>query len=261
MVRLRTWVRSLESKKEIRQRIRRERARMDKERWIQDTDRIAAAVISHPWFLRERDLYIYIDCKGEVGTGRIIAAAFERGKNVWVPRVEGDAMLFCRIRGMDELKPGTYGILEPTGMESPKGEEGLMVMPGVAFDEACHRVGYGGGFYDRYLAKHRKLRRMAVGFEFQVLDEVPCEEYDVCPEILVTERRVIGAASDWSGEYMQNGLPKDPVMMLSVVNTKLRDVYHTLDDLCLDMGVEKEEIVRKLKGIGYEYDGERRQFV
>ena len=68
MVRLRTWVRSLESKKEIRQRIRRERARMDKERWIQDTDRIAAAVISHPWFLRERDLYIYIDCKGEVGT-------------------------------------------------------------------------------------------------------------------------------------------------------------------------------------------------
>ena len=50
-------------------------------------------------------------------------------------------------------------------------------------------------------------------------------------------------------------------MMLSVVNTKLRDVYHTLDDLCLDMGVEKEEIVRKLKGIGYEYDGERRQFV
>ncbi len=102
---------------------------------------------------------------------------------------------------------------------------------------------------------------MAVGFEFQVLDEVPCEEHDVCPEILVTERRVIGAASDWSGEYMQNGLPKDPVMMLSVVNTKLRDVYHTLDDLCLDMGVEKEEIVRKLKGIGYEYDGERRQFV
>ncbi len=60
---------------------------------------------------------------------------------------------------------------------------------------------------------------------------------------------------------MQEGLPKDPVMMLSVVNTKLRDFYHSLDDLCEDLGVEKEEIVRKLKGIGYEYDEDRRQFV
>lgn len=168
---------------------------MDKDRWILDTDRIAAAVISHPWFAQERNLYIYVDCKGEVGTGRIMAEAFQRGMNVWVPRVAGDAMLFCRIRGRDELKPGTYGILEPTGQESPSGEEGLMVMPGVAFDEACHRIGYGGGFYDRYLAKHRKLRRMAIGFEFQVLGEVPHEEYDICPEILVTERRVIGTAA------------------------------------------------------------------
>ncbi len=63
------------------------------------------------------------------------------------------------------------------------------------------------------------------------------------------------------GVYMQEGLPKDPVMMLSVVNTKLRDFYHSLDDLCEDLGVEKEEIVRKLKGIGYEYDEDRRQFV
>ncbi len=63
------------------------------------------------------------------------------------------------------------------------------------------------------------------------------------------------------GVHMQEGLPKDPVMMLSVVNTKLRDFYHSLDDLCEDLGVEKEEIVRKLKGIGYEYDEDRRQFV
>lgn len=59
---------------------------------------------------------------------------------------------------------------------------------------------------------------------------------------------------------MQIGLPKDPVMLLSVVNTKLRDDYHTLDELCVDMGVEKEEIVSKLRAIGYEYDEGRRQF-
>jgi len=60
---------------------------------------------------------------------------------------------------------------------------------------------------------------------------------------------------------MTNGLPKDPMLLLSVVNTKLRDYYHNLDALCDDMNVEKEEIVNTLKTIDYEYDENRYQFV
>ena len=59
----------------------------------------------------------------------------------------------------------------------------------------------------------------------------------------------------------QTNLPKDPVMMLSVVNTKIRDYYHSLDALCEDLQVEKEYIVNTLKGIDYEYDESRQQFV
>lgn len=60
---------------------------------------------------------------------------------------------------------------------------------------------------------------------------------------------------------MQTGLPKDPMLLLSVVNTKIRDYYHTLDALCGDMNVEKDEIICKLKGIDYEYDESKHQFV
>ena len=60
---------------------------------------------------------------------------------------------------------------------------------------------------------------------------------------------------------MANGLPKDPMLLLSVVNTKLRDYYHNLNALCDDMNVEKEEIVNTLKTIDYEYDENRYQFV
>lgn len=60
---------------------------------------------------------------------------------------------------------------------------------------------------------------------------------------------------------MQTGLPKDPMLLLSVVNTKIRDYYHTLDALCEDMNVEKDEIIYKLKGIDYEYDESKHQFV
>ena len=60
---------------------------------------------------------------------------------------------------------------------------------------------------------------------------------------------------------MQAGLPKDPMLLLSVVNTKLRDYYHTLDVLCEEMDADKEEIINKLREIGYEYDEARQQFV
>ncbi len=60
---------------------------------------------------------------------------------------------------------------------------------------------------------------------------------------------------------MQTGLPKDPMLLLSVVNTKIRDYYHTLDALCEDMNVEKDAIICKLKGIDYEYDESKHQFV
>ena len=60
---------------------------------------------------------------------------------------------------------------------------------------------------------------------------------------------------------MQTGLPKDPMLLLSVVNTNIRDYYHTLDALCEDMNVEKDEIICKLKGIDYEYDESKHQFV
>ena len=64
----------------------------------------------------------------------------------------------------------------------------MMVMPGAAFDKENHRVGYGGGFYDRFLEKHPQIRRVAVAFEFQMLPEVPTESTDISPEIIVTEK-------------------------------------------------------------------------
>ncbi len=60
---------------------------------------------------------------------------------------------------------------------------------------------------------------------------------------------------------MQTGLPKDPVLLLSVVNTKLRDYYHSLDALCEDMNVDCDELTSRLKAVGYEYDEERKQFI
>ena len=67
----------------------------------------------------------------------------------------------------------------------------LIIMPGVAFDDDCRRIGHGGGYYDRYLAEHPDLRTVAVAFELQVQDKVPDEPHDIRPQFVVTEKRII----------------------------------------------------------------------
>lgn len=189
---LRIWVRNLETKREIRRRIRLKRQELEEDVWRKASGDIAAAAVSHPWFSEAREIYTYVDYNREAGTRRIIETAFETGKNVWVPKVTGKTMHFYRIESLTELRPGTCGILEPAG-DGPMdgGDAGLMLMPGVAFDEKCHRVGYGGGYYDRYLESHPGMRKMALAFEFQILRSVPYEEYDIRPEIVITEKRMI----------------------------------------------------------------------
>ena len=71
-----------------------------------------------------------------------------------------------------------------------------MIMPGVAFDNANNRVGYGGGFYDRFLEKHPGILRVAVAFDFQVLEQVPTEPTDICPQIIVTQSKIYHQKED-----------------------------------------------------------------
>lgn len=258
----------METKKEIRRRIRQIRRELEESEWRRASSDIEAAVIAHPWFAKAEDIYTYVDRNRESGTRRTIKTAFETGKKVWVPKVTGDTMHFYRIESLAELRLGAYGIMEPKGDGPMDGAawneacEGLMLMPGVAFDGQCRRVGYGGGYYDRYLAAHPGLRKMALAFEFQILPEVPYEEHDIRPEIVVTEKRVIRNCCDGEGEQdMPTGLPKDPVLLLSVVNMKLRDYYPALDVLCEDMCADKDEIIAKLREIGYEYDEGHNRFI
>ena len=124
-------------------------------------------------------------------TGYLIEEAWKRGKEVAVPKVSGKDMVFYRLTDFSQLEPGYYGIPEPVGKETVDWEEGLMIMPGVAFDRENHRVGYGGGFYDRFLEKHSGLSLLAVAFDFQILSQVPTEPTDIFPHSSVTEKETL----------------------------------------------------------------------
>jgi len=187
----------LEKKEDIRRRILKFRREQPEEERKRRTDRIAETVMACRWFLNARDIYCYIDFDGEVGTRKIIEEAWRLRKNVWVPRISGMEMDFYNIMSFDGLEKNTFGILEPH-KECPHKTEclpeemkGLVIVPGVAFDEKRNRIGYGKGYYDRYLAAHPKLHTVAVAFELQIVERIEAEEQDVRLDMLVTERRVL----------------------------------------------------------------------
>ena len=112
-------------------------------------------------------------------------------KKVAAPKVVGEDMIFYQISQPEDLEPGYFGIREPkTSLPVADGEDGLMIMPGVAFDNQRHRVGYGGGFYDRYLSKHTSHFTAALAFEFQMMEEVPTEPTDLLPDVVITEKTI-----------------------------------------------------------------------
>lgn len=107
-------------------------------------------------------------------------------------------MAFYQLTGMNDLREGYKGIREPIsgpvfGAQPDTGET-LLLMPGAVFDENCHRIGYGKGFYDKYLKwiseKGITVQTLALCFECQVLSEIPSETHDIRPQMVLTERKL-----------------------------------------------------------------------
>lgn len=137
----------------------------------------------------------YISVRSEMSTAGIILRALENGKKVIVPKVFGETLRFFRIRNLtDDLARGTFGVLEPIdGCEEADPETaGVCLVPGVIFDERGNRIGYGKGFYDRFLnGLNPAVPTIGLAYDCQVLKSVPAEDGDVPVQFLVTPSRGI----------------------------------------------------------------------
>lgn len=136
-------------------------------------------------------IFAYMDCKNEVMTGSLIEEAWHQKKRTAVPRVQGNDLVFYEITSMQQCESGYFGISEPlTTLPAASCEHALLLVPGVAFDTSLHRVGYGKGFYDRYLSVHPGHTKVAVAFSWQVFGEVPFDDTDINPDFLITENDI-----------------------------------------------------------------------
>lgn len=176
----------------IRKQMKQLRADMTRTERFEKSMQIFEQLITVPEFKRADRIYTYVSMDNEIDTIMLIDYSLSLEKRVFVPRVSGKDMEFYEISDISELSPGYMGIYEPdiNGKEPDYSRTGFMCMPGLAFDRSYNRIGYGGGFYDRYLSVENKLYKAALAYEAQLLESIPAQDGDVRPDMIVTEESI-----------------------------------------------------------------------
>lgn len=184
----------MDAKQFIRQQMIAQRNALTTEMVKQKSSAIAQKVFMLPEYIEADHILLYADYRHEVMTKEIFDDAILRKKKVYFPKCNPDdsSMEFYQVVSVRQLEDGYKGIKEP--IMNPehryyhhKEENTLVIMPGVAFDMNGHRIGYGKGYYDRYLQDKRQITAVALAFAQQLVDEIPHETYDIRMDKIVTE--------------------------------------------------------------------------
>lgn len=167
-------------KKELRRTIREQKRAMTLEEINARSKKLGQLFAASDAYQNAKTIYGYLPYNQEVRTVPMLEQALKDGKRVAVPKCYGDEMRFIFMDDLSLVEKGYAGIPEPIA-DGPiaDDETALVLMPGLAFDPQGHRIGYGGGFYDKFLAAEPDHPTLALCYEFQMLPELKTEEHDI----------------------------------------------------------------------------------
>ena len=168
------------NKQELRRTIRERKRAMTEEEIVERSNALAEKFYNSPAYQAASTIYGYLPYNQEVRTVPMLQRALDEGKRVAVPKVYGEEMRFIYLDDLTQVSKGYAGIPEPIA-DAPVAEDkqALVLMPGLAFDPQGHRIGYGGGFYDRFLAQEPHHPTLALCYEFQMQAHLDTEEFDI----------------------------------------------------------------------------------
>lgn len=167
-------------KKALRAEIRIKKRAMTAQEIEEKSAALAKAFYETAEYKNAKTIYGYLPYNQEVRTTQMLAHALADGKQVAVPKVYGDEMKFILLSDLGQVAKGYAGIPEPIA-DGPVAADptALVLMPGLAFDPEGHRLGYGGGFYDKFLAAEPDHPTLALCYDFQMLPHLDTESYDI----------------------------------------------------------------------------------
>ena len=167
-------------KKELRRSIRERKRAMTEEEIVSRSEKLAELFYASEAYKNAKTIYGYLPYNQEVRTVPMLEHALLDGKRVAVPKCYGDEMKFIFMEDLSKVEKGYANIPEPIADEPVADDTtALVLMPGLAFDPQGHRCGYGGGFYDKFLAAEPEHPTLALCYEFQMLPHLETEEHDI----------------------------------------------------------------------------------
>jgi len=189
-----------EEKKKLREKALQKRKNINLNLKKELDKRIFNRLHESSYYKNANKIFIYVSYDTELDTKEIINKALEEGKRIFIPRIENKtkSMDAVEITSLDNLEESKYGILEPSIYKKAiePNEIDLIIVPGVGFDRCGGRIGYGAGYYDRYFKKINKenlvdIKKVALAYDLQILEQVPMDEFDVPIDYILSENQSI----------------------------------------------------------------------
>lgn len=173
-------------KKLLRQIIRQKKREMTEQEIVRAGEVLAEKFYATQQYRQAKTIYGYLPYNQEVRTVPMLQRALEDGKQVAVPKVYGDEMKFIYMTDLSLVEKSDMGIPEPVA-DGPEGDDptALVLMPGLAFTVNGDRMGYGGGYYDKFLAAEPNHPTVALCYEFQIVESLPTQDHDIPVDVVL----------------------------------------------------------------------------
>ncbi len=171
-------------KKELRAQIKALKKQHTKEQLLEQSEQIMAKLERHPDFIKAERVMLYSALPDEVQTQAFLEK-WHLKKIIILPTVVGDDIVPVAFGKDTVFSVGDFNIMEPQN-EPYTGDFDLIIVPGVAFDRKGNRIGRGRGYYDRFLSQHLEVKRIGICFDFQLVDEVPTEPFDILMDEVIS---------------------------------------------------------------------------
>ncbi len=175
------------NKTELRSLIRAQKRAMTQAQIEKASRELGEKLAACPQYAAAKTIYGYMPYNQEVRTVPMLERALAEGKQVAVPKVYGDTMKFILVTDLTQMANSDMGIPEPMA-DGPVADDphAMVLMPGLAFTAKGDRMGYGGGYYDKFLAAEPDHPTVALCYDFQLVDYIPTDAYDIPVDLVLT---------------------------------------------------------------------------
>lgn len=194
-------------KNKLREALKSKRSSLSDDEVIRMSKAIKSQILELDIYKSSSNILTFISFGNEVDTKELITSSLDCQKYIYAPRVANKDMDFYKIYNLEDLVTSKFGVLEPIPDDSNLfelnedrlKEKTIMIIPGLAFDNKGNRLGYGKGYYDEYLSRDyaKDFVKIAVAYDFQIVDKVPIDEYDVPVDYIVTPTNIVTIHRCW----------------------------------------------------------------